>query len=466
MQPSGGEEGLSMQSIRIHTALIFSVVAAWLLSGCTKSITSTDRYAVTKLQPGATLLFFLDSQSQEKSSKMEARIVRSMSRALEEANAYVWVLSSKEFCPDVAEPFYSPEDILLLLQDAQFKERINSKRIQYIILVYVKDMSRGWSTKTHTDPGGMMVYNKRDTEHYAKATVIDTEKAEIAGALVADCSASSGYGFGVGVAASSSGGFCCAFPLAWYGGETEDVSIWTLATGVAKFFTDKDATPNARHPEKETAAAAVSAATGSKASEEEPKAEAVVTQPKPELIKRIKLRDRAEKDFSDRDLQKMIWERNFFNRQFNPGGNFPNAFVDNGDGTLTDKATGLMWQKAGSPSEMTFDAAGKYVQELNLNRFGGYEDWRLPTLEELCSLLKGTPNQSGKFMDNLFDPAQTICWSGDENQHYIVMRDRAAFCVNFARGEIVAGWAERVAPHHSTNVTQTRYYVRAVRTAE
>ncbi|NTV59318.1 MAG: hypothetical protein HGA74_18815, partial [Deltaproteobacteria bacterium] len=85
---------------------------------------------------------------------MEARIVRSMSRALEEANAYVWVLSSKEFCPDVAEPFYSPEDILLLLQDAQFKERIKSKRIQYIVLVYVKDMSRGWSTKTYTDPGG------------------------------------------------------------------------------------------------------------------------------------------------------------------------------------------------------------------------------------------------------------------------------------------------------------------------
>jgi hypothetical protein len=455
-----------MQPGRTLTTLTFAVVAAWLFTGCTKSITSTDRYAVTKLQPGSTLLFFLDSQSQEKSSKMEARIVRSMSRALEEANAYVWVLSSKEFCPDVAEPFYSPEDILLLLQDAQFKERIKSKRIQYIILVYVKDMSRGWSIKTHTDPGGMMVYNKRDTEHYAKATVIDTEKAEIAGALVADCSASSGYGLGVGVAASSSGGFCCAFPFAWYGGETEDVSIWTLASGVAKFFTEKDATPNSKPPEKEPAVAAVPSANDSEHIKEAPEAAAVAPGTKPELIKRIKLRDRAEKDFSDRDLQKMIWERNFFYRQLNPGGNFPNALVDNGDGTLTDKITGLMWQKAGSPSEMTFDAAGKYVQELNLNRFGGYQDWRLPTLEELCSLLKGTPNQSGRFMDNLFDPAPYICWSADENQHYIAMRNRAAFCVNFARGEVVAGWAEKFPPHHTTNITQTRYYVRAVRTAD
>ena len=451
-----------MRSRCIHTALIFTVVAAWLFTGCTKSITSTDRYAVTKLQPGAILLFFLDPQSQEKSSRMEARIVRSMSRALEEANAYVWVLSSKEFCPDVAEPFYSPEDILLLLQDAQFKERIKSKRIQYIVLVYVKDMSRGWSTKTYTDPGGMMVYNKRDTEHYAKATVIDTEKAEIAGALVADCSASSGYGFGVGVG----GGGCCIFPFAWYGGETEDVSIRTLATGVAAFFTDKDATPTSKRPEKEAIVEAVPPATDSERIKEEPEVAAVAPEAKPEVIERIKLRDRAEKNFSDRDLQRMIWDRNFFNRRFNPGGNFPNAFVDNGDGTLTDKITGLMWQKAGSPSEMTFDAAGKYVQELNLSRFGGYEDWRLPTLEELCSLLKGTPNQSGRFMDNLFDPAPYICWSADENQHYIAMRNRSAFCVNFARGEIVAGWAEKFHPHHTANITQSRYYVSAVRTAE
>ena len=451
-----------MRSRCIHTALIFTVVAAWLFTGCTKSITSTDRYAVTKLQPGAILLFFLDPQSQEKSSRMEARIVRSMSRALEEANAYVWVLSSKEFCPDVAEPFYSPEDILLLLQDAQFKERIKSKRIQYIVLVYVKDMSRGWSTKTYTDPGGMMVYNKRDTEHYAKATVIDTEKAEIAGALVADCSASSGYGLGV----AGGGGGCCIFPFAWYGGETEDVSIWTLATGVAAFFTDKDATPTSKRPEKEAIVEAVPPATDSERIKEEPEVAAVAPEAKPEVIERIKLRDRAEKNFSDRDLQRMIWDRNFFNRQFNPAGNFPNAFVDNGDGTLTDKITGLMWQKAGSPSEMTFDAAGKYVQELNLSRFGGYEDWRLPTLEELCSLLKGTPNQSGRFMDNLFDPAPYICWSADENQHYIAMRNRAAFCVNFARGEIVAGWAEKFHPHHTANITQSRYYVSAVRTAE
>jgi hypothetical protein len=456
-----------MRPKRIHTSLIFIVAAAWLLSGCTKSLTSTDRYAVTRLHPGAALLFFLDSQSQENSSKMEARVARTMFRALEEANAGVQVVTSKEFCPDVVEPFYSPEDILLLLQEAQFKQRIRANRIEYIVIVYVRGHRGDWVTRTHSDPGGFAVYNKRETEHYTKATIIDAENAETVGALVEQCSASAGYGFGVGVASSSSGGFCCAFPFAWYGGETEDLAIRNLAASVAKFLTDKDATPNSKRPGEEPKVAAVPPEPPAKPPEEEPNVADVAPEPKPEeVIEKIKLRDKAERNFSDQDLQKMIWKRNFFNRQFNPEGNFPNAFVDNGDGTVTDKVTGLMWQKAGSPSEMTFDAAGKYVGELNSSRLGGYGDWRLPTMEELCSLLERTPNKSGKFIDSLFDPAPYICWTADENQHYFQASFRVAFCVNFGRGEIFAGWAERVAPHHSTNVTQTRYYVRAVRTAE
>jgi len=186
---------------------------------------------------------------------------------------------------------------------------------------------------------------------------------------------------------------------------------------------------------------------------------------RPEVFNRIKLRDRAEKKFSDQDLQKMLKERNFFSNQFNPGGHFPNAFVDNGDGTVTDKVTGLMWQKGGSPSEMPFYATGKYLDELNSNRFGGYGDWRLPTMEELCSLLEGTQNKSGKFIDNLFDPLKGTCWSADENQQYSGTRRagtvKAAFCVNFSGGETSAGNAERFQP---TN--ESRYYVRAVRTAE
>jgi hypothetical protein len=164
----------------------------------------------------------------------------------------------------------------------------------------------------------------------------------------------------------------------------------------------------------------------------------------------------------------MIKERNFFNKKSNPEGNFPNDLVDNGNGAVTDKATGLVWQKAGSPSEMKFDAASSYVDELNSSRFGGYSDWRLRTLEELYSLMEGTPNQSEKFMDNLFDPAQSVCWSADMNPSYrpagIQVTVQVAFVVNFARGETSEGVADKNV--RFAGITQGSCYVRAVRTAQ
>ncbi len=69
-------------------------------------------------------------------------------------------------------------------------------------------------------------------------------------------------------------------------------------------------------------------------------------------------------------------------------------FLDNGDGTVTDTCTGLMWQQDtadtngdGSRDEldvMTWCGALRYCEEL---RFAGYEDWRLPNVRELESLI-------------------------------------------------------------------------------
>ena len=53
----------------------------------------------------------------------------------------------------------------------------------------------------------------------------------------------------------------------------------------------------------------------------------------------------------------------------------PQSFTDNGDGTITDNITGLMWQKVDG-GEMTFENAATYCSSLIL---GGKDDWRLPT---------------------------------------------------------------------------------------
>ena len=60
----------------------------------------------------------------------------------------------------------------------------------------------------------------------------------------------------------------------------------------------------------------------------------------------------------------------------------PPSLTDNGDGTITDNNTGLMWQKTDG-GEMIFENAGPYCTGLSL---GGHTDWRLPTGIELFSI--------------------------------------------------------------------------------
>jgi hypothetical protein len=56
----------------------------------------------------------------------------------------------------------------------------------------------------------------------------------------------------------------------------------------------------------------------------------------------------------------------------------PQSFTDNGDGTITDNVTGLMWQKADA-GEMTWENA---VNNASAQSTGGYSDWRLPNPQE------------------------------------------------------------------------------------
>ena len=74
------------------------------------------------------------------------------------------------------------------------------------------------------------------------------------------------------------------------------------------------------------------------------------------------------------------------------------AFTDNGDGTVTDPATGLMWDRCswgqtgndcsgGSASFRNWQAALGIAVEANTANHRGYSDWRLPNRTELESLV-------------------------------------------------------------------------------
>jgi hypothetical protein len=64
-----------------------------------------------------------------------------------------------------------------------------------------------------------------------------------------------------------------------------------------------------------------------------------------------------------------------------------NSFTDNGDNTITDHATGLMWAKNDSGYAMSWKNALAWVQTQNAANYMGHNDWRLPNVKELHSLL-------------------------------------------------------------------------------
>ncbi|GEA60775.1 Lcl C-terminal domain-containing protein [Vibrio comitans] len=128
-------------------------------------------------------------------------------------------------------------------------------------------------------------------------------------------------------------------------------------------------------------------------------------------------------------------------------------YKDNNNDTITDEVTGLMWQKG--YQVMSYDEAVQYAKSAEL---GGYNDWRLPNIKELYSLILFTgvdasnrdmytvPEGSKPFIDTgTFDFAygtngkrvidsqylSTSIYSGK-----VMGKDKAVFGVNFADGRI------------------------------
>ena len=67
-----------------------------------------------------------------------------------------------------------------------------------------------------------------------------------------------------------------------------------------------------------------------------------------------------------------------------------NLFQNNGDGTISDLATGLMWQQTDNGSGMDWEHALAYAQTQNNANYLGHNDWRLPNTKELQSLVDYT----------------------------------------------------------------------------
>jgi hypothetical protein len=122
--------------------------------------------------------------------------------------------------------------------------------------------------------------------------------------------------------------------------------------------------------------------------------------------------------------------------------------VINGDGTVTDTDTGLMWQQE-TAEEMNWEASLIYCENLSL---AGYSDWRLPTVKELASIVDLSKINPAIDKDYFPDTMSSSYWSSttvNYSSHY-------AWYVHFSYGGVGHGYTSK----------KSTYYVRAVRAGQ
>jgi len=127
-------------------------------------------------------------------------------------------------------------------------------------------------------------------------------------------------------------------------------------------------------------------------------------------------------------------------------------FVDNGDGTITDKATGLMWVQDGTGAgcnngaTLTWNNAIDWAEGLT---FATYSDWRLPNVKELQSIVDY--GRVSPAIDPVFTNTQSdLYWSS----------------TTYAGGSGYAWVVDFLDGYVGLDGKDSAYYVRAVRAGQ
>jgi hypothetical protein len=104
------------------------------------------------------------------------------------------------------------------------------------------------------------------------------------------------------------------------------------------------------------------------------------------------------------------------------------SFTDNGDGTVTDNVTELIWQREDDNIGRSWESALAHCEGLDL---GGHTDWRLPAVKELQSIV-----DYGRYSPSIdalvFPEAISDCWSSSTHAY----STRQAWDVDFSYGHV------------------------------
>lgn len=95
-----------------------------------------------------------------------------------------------------------------------------------------------------------------------------------------------------------------------------------------------------------------------------------------------------------------------------------NSFNDNGNGTITDNATGLMWTQNDNGEGLNWEEALSYAESFE---YAGYTDWRLPNAKELHSIVDYTRSpatSNSAAIDPLFNSTEITNEAGESDYAY------------------------------------------------
>lgn len=151
------------------------------------------------------------------------------------------------------------------------------------------------------------------------------------------------------------------------------------------------------------------------------------TSPPATSAKTPKYRSQPKTVSSDAEAMKVFG----LDKQMRPLKQIENNFEVQGD-VVIDYATGLMWQKTGSLQPLTYNNAQAYIRQLNQEQFAKFTNWRMPTIDELLSLVETNKQANGLYIASIFDVRQKWCWSADTTADVV----KTAWMVYFNRGEV------------------------------